>query len=123
MFIKQIRSILELAVPAWQGAITQADKTAIERVQKAALNIILGSEYTSYRNALKFLNLETLDQRRDKLCLKFAKKAEYNPKFENWFVPSTKPCNTRNKPTKYKEVVANRARYKKAPLATSQTCK
>ena len=26
IYIKQVRSVLELAVPAWQGAITQAER-------------------------------------------------------------------------------------------------
>ena len=30
MYVKQIRSLLELAVPAWQGAVTQEEKLDIE---------------------------------------------------------------------------------------------
>ena len=41
VFIKQIRSVLELAVPAWQSSISQAEKMDIERVQKSACHIIL----------------------------------------------------------------------------------
>ena len=37
MYRKQVRSVLELAVPAWNGAIKNSDKTDIERVQKCAL--------------------------------------------------------------------------------------
>ena len=54
VFIKQIRSILEFGVPVWQGSVTSQDKVDLERVQKCALNIILGRKYTSYSNALKF---------------------------------------------------------------------
>ena len=39
VYMKQVRSILELAVPAWHGAITQAERDEIERVQKAAMHI------------------------------------------------------------------------------------
>ena len=39
----------------------------------------------SYKNALKTLNLSSLDSRRDKLCLKFANKAVKNPKHNKWF--------------------------------------
>jgi hypothetical protein len=52
VFIKQIRSVLELAVPAWQSSISQAEKIDIERVQKSACHIILGENYESYRSAL-----------------------------------------------------------------------
>ena len=45
MYIKQIRSILELAVPAWQGALTVDDKIEIERVQKSVAHIIIGERY------------------------------------------------------------------------------
>ena len=41
MYTKHCRSILEYAVPAWQGAVTAQEKQDIERVQKVALRIIL----------------------------------------------------------------------------------
>ena len=44
VYVKQIRCVLELAVPAWQGAITQAEKLNLEGVQKCALYIVLGDE-------------------------------------------------------------------------------
>ena len=69
-----------MAVPVWQSSLTLADKLKIERVQKAALHIILGSDYVSYSNALDNLNLLTLDDRRVQLCFKFAQKAYTNPK-------------------------------------------
>ena len=59
MFIKQIRSILELAVPAWQGSLTLEEKTDLERIQKSAVNIIMGQGYHSYDMVLKYLNLES----------------------------------------------------------------
>ena len=37
LYIKQIRSVLELAVPAWHGAITQLERMDIERIQKSEL--------------------------------------------------------------------------------------
>ena len=73
MFIKQCRSILEFAAPAWHGAITMTERQDIERVHKGAPHIILADKYDSYRNALKVTNLETLETRRDRLCLKNSK--------------------------------------------------
>ena len=64
VYIKQIRSVLELAVPAWHGAITLAEQFDIERIQKSVAHIILGHDYVSYREALKTLNLESLNNRR-----------------------------------------------------------
>ena len=36
--------------------------------------VILGKKYTSYRADLKTLSLENLNERRERLCLSFAKK-------------------------------------------------
>ena len=75
MYTKQIRCLLELAAPAWHGAITMEERTKIERIQKSAAHIILGEDYLSYRCALKALNLDSLENRRDKLCFNFGRKA------------------------------------------------
>ena len=48
VYTKQVRCILELAVPAWQGGLSQAEKTDLERIQKTACHIILGQDYVSY---------------------------------------------------------------------------
>ena len=116
IYIKQVRSVLELAVPAWQGAITQAERNEIERFQKAAHHIILGEKYLSYRSALKQTGLQTLESRREKLCLKFVKKAVKNTKHRKWFKVSHKTAKTRQKQTKYCKVVANKGRYQKSPI-------
>ena len=99
------------------GAITQEDKNEIERVQKAAHHIVLGGQYVSYKCALKYTGMETLESRREKLCLKFAKKAEKHPKHKAWFKPCNKTANTRQEKTRYCPVVANKGRYKKSPIS------
>ena len=43
-------------------------------MQKVACKVILQDRYVSYGQALEVLNLETLTDRRNALCLKFAKK-------------------------------------------------
>ena len=65
IYTKQIRSIVELAVPAWHGAITIAEQIDLERIQKCAAHIILGEDYDSYRKALLRLDLKTLHNRRE----------------------------------------------------------
>ena len=80
IYCKQVRSLLELAVPAWNGGITVEERMDIERVQKSACHIIMGDSYASYRSALIDLNLESLAVRKDNLSLKFAIKAEKQPK-------------------------------------------
>ena len=81
VYFKQIRSILELAVPTWHPGLTNSDRNKIERVQKSALSIILGRTYKSYNKALKSLQLDSLFNRREKLCKKFSMKCIKNPKF------------------------------------------
>ena len=78
-YIKQVRSIMEMACPVWHPALTQADSRALERVQKSALAIILGRDYTTYSSALNTMELETLEERRSSLCLKFSLKSASHP--------------------------------------------
>ena len=73
-YTKEIRSVLELAVPAWHSGLTQKLSEDIERVQKTAFKIILGDYYFDYDVACTILETEPLKSRREKLCLKFAKK-------------------------------------------------
>ena len=79
VYTKEIRSVLELAVPAWHSALTQKQTASIERVQKVAVSIILSDPITgrceySYDMGLVILDIEPLEVRRFKLCKKFAKK-------------------------------------------------
>ena len=82
VYMKQIRSVLELAVPAWHGSINLIEQQEIERVHKSVAHIILGVDYISYKDALETLDLESLISSRTKLWLKFAKKAEKHTKFQ-----------------------------------------
>ena len=41
VYTKEIRSLLELAVPAWHSGLTYKQSSDIERVQKVAVKIIL----------------------------------------------------------------------------------
>ena len=79
VYLKEIRSLLELAVPAWHSGLTQKQTADIERVQRVAVNVILSDCLTgrcefTYDMALVVLDLEPLEVRRERLCLSFAKK-------------------------------------------------
>ena len=117
VYIKQIRCVLELAVPAWQGGLSQAEKTDLERIKKTACHIILGQSYESYTAAMDILQLKSLEFRRNFLSLKFSLKAEKHKKFRFWFKPNEKKANTRQNATKYCPVVANHTRFEKSPLS------
>ena len=97
IYILYIRSIIEFSCQVWHFAITEEEIYDLERVQKIACNIILNDRYDGYEKALKILNLELLETRRAKLCLKFAKKCVKHNKAKNMF-----PLNT-NKKTKHRE--------------------
>ena len=79
----------------WHPELTQSDSIDIERVQKAALHIILGNKYTSYSSALKTAQLDSLAARREALWLKFSKKAIKHEK--HWFQMNKKTQVTRHK--------------------------
>ena len=74
VYTKEIRSILEHAVPVWHSGLTKKQSAKIEKVQKTALKIILESNYTNYETACTLLNLEPLEYRRTDLCLTFARR-------------------------------------------------
>ena len=80
VYIKEIRSILEFAVPVWHSGLTRKQSIAIERIQKLALKIVLQEDYLNYKNACNVFSADTLEVRRKKLYLKFATK---NLKSEN----------------------------------------
>ena len=112
VYIKQCRSVLEMAVPAWSPGLTVSNSLQIERVQKTAFAIILGEEYSSYSRALLKLKMKPLSDRRQDLCLSFAKKAFKNEKFSKWF------CNTGTNDTdiELRNVKTRTKRYLNSPL-------
>ena len=57
----------------------------LERVQKNALKIILKDQYISYDNALNAVGLDCLIDRREQLCLKFAKACLKNENLKDMF--------------------------------------
>ena len=85
IYILFVRSQLEQSAVVWHSSLTEQQKNDLERVQRSALKIILGSRYQSYRKALDILNLEPLEQRRKYLCLKFAQRCTKNEKTKKMF--------------------------------------
>ena len=106
VYFKQVRSILEFSVPVWNSNITKQEICDIERVQKCFLHIVLGEGYDNYQAALEKMNMETLENRRLKLCETFAKKSAGNPKFKHLFKiggPTARSNKTRSTNTKIHE--------------------
>ena len=117
VYCKQIRSILEFAVPVWNASITGENVSQIERIQKTFLHITLGNRYQSYKSAIKLTGLQKLSDRRRKLCLTFAKKAQKHKKFTRWFKPNTKKTITRLTQPKFCNVYSRLDRYERSPLS------
>ena len=117
VYTKQVRSILEYAVPVWHPSLTGEQRLELERIQKSAFHIILGEQYKSYTSSLKTLKMDTLHSRRIKLCKKFARKSAKSDKFSKWFKVNHKVSFTRNKPSQYCPVFSRTVRYEKSPIS------
>ena len=112
-----VRSILEHSAPVWHSSLRKENKDDLERVQKTALKVILGGKFKTYKNALDLLDMQTLDERREQLCLNFAKRAAKHPKLMHLFPmnPKSHQMNTRNV-GKYKVQYAHTERLRKSPI-------
>ena len=114
VYTKEVRSILELAVPVWHSSLTVRQSDSIERIQKLAFRIILNEDYTSYEDACETFSTLTLKERRVKLCLKFARK---NLKSEfNLFTKVSTDVQTRRPTKPVLEPWCNFGRYKKSSI-------
>ena len=114
-YVKEIRSLLELAVPVWHSGLTSKLTRDIERIQKLALGIILGENFVNYEVACTLMEIEPLEIRREQLCLNFARK---NIKQENTlFTTAPKLVNTRSKKNVVVEPKCNYKRLKNSSIS------
>lgn len=112
----RVRSVLEFAAPVFHSGLSKAQSKSLEMVQKKAFAIILGRDYINYTNALRTLNQERLDVRREDLTLNFAIKCTRSPLHKHMFPLSA--CigiNTRNS-KKYKEFQCRTSHYFNSPI-------
>ena len=112
-----VRSNLEFSSNVWHSSLTKENRQDLERVQKAALRVILGADYLNYEEALRLTKLESLDERRGLLSLKFAKNCLKNSNFSKLF-PLKKmnhAMKVRN-PDKYVVTNANTERLKRSTI-------
>ena len=114
VYTKEVRSILELAVPVWHSGLTKTQIKDIERIQRISFQLILGPAYVNYKQSCKFLGTQTLEERRIKLCLKFAKQ---NLKSDNCMLKKAViTVNTRQKNRLVSEYKCRTKRYKNSSL-------
>ena len=121
VYILFVRSLLEQSATVWHSSLTEENSEDLERVQKSAVNIILGNKNLDYEKSLAKLNMETLKERREYLCLSFALKCTRNTKTKHMFPESIKihQMETR-RPEKYQVQHANTERLKKSAVIYMQ---
>ena len=117
IYLTYIRSAIEQSAVVWHSSLTKKNRKDLERVQKTAIKVILGSNYTNYKDGLKMMKIQSLDDRRRTLCLKFAKNCLRNEKVKKMF-----PLNKQNyrietrKRNKFKIFKSNTERYDKSAV-------
>jgi hypothetical protein len=107
-----VRSILEQSAPVWHSSLTEENSDDLEWVQKSAVKLMLGTKYLGYENSLAKLDMISLKDRREQLCLSFAEKCVRNPKTQNMFLENKnksfygnqKPWTLQSYQGKYTEV-------------------
>ena len=67
------------------------------RVQKSAVKLIMGSVKSDYNESLEFLNIPSLKERREQLCLTFARQAIFNKKSRIFFPKRKEFCEIKRR--------------------------
>ena len=118
IYIQIIRVILEGSCQVWDGGLTTKNRRSLERCQKLCLKIILPN--TSYKEAMKKLNLDDLQTRRTKLTLRFAKLNKTEGKLSHLFKnnPKTHMMKTRHKDNF--TTMAYTKRFQNSPILNMQ---
>ena len=119
IYTSYIRSILDQSCQVWNFSLTPENADDIERVQKSALKIVLGYQYENFEKALERLNLENLQKRREKLCIKFAQKCTKNERTTQMFPKKTYLKSTKNA-EEYVVNFAKTTRYLKSAIPQMQ---
>ena len=121
IYILFIRSMLEQSATVWHSSLTEENASDLERVQKSAVKVILDQKYNGYQNGLAQLGLENLRERRENICLEFARKCVKNKKLDHMFPKNVNnhSMETRNKET-YLVQHANTERLQKSAIIHMQ---
>ena len=104
----------------WHSSLSSKNRRDIERVQKSAVKIILGNRFSDYEKGLQELNLETLDERRKQICLKFAKNCLRNERVRDMFPLNSQYQMKLRKSRKYKVNKNRTKRYQKSSIPYMQ---
>ena len=101
-YIKEIRSLVEFAVPVWSSGINLQQSKAIEKIQKFSLAIIFNNWTWPYFVKCTLLNLEPLFIRRNQIALSFGQRMAKSQR-HLFFEKKQSNYNTRIKDMYYEE--------------------
>ena len=118
IYTQVIRVILEGSCQVWRGSLTFKNRRDHERCQKLALKIICPT--LSYKAAMVELNLDTLENRRQKLTTNFARFGQSHPKLKHLFTRNNKPHIMKTRKNRTYTVIANTNRLKNSPIMNMQ---
>ena len=121
IYYSRIRCKLDQSAAVWNSSLTLKNINDLERVQKAAVRIINGRPYESYTETLKELGIMKLSERRDIICLKFAKNSMKLSNFKQLFPEhsNTHKMKTRQH-EKYHVVKCNSKRHFMSAIPSMQ---
>ena len=114
---KEIRSLVEYAVPVLGNGLTLHQSRVIEKIQKIRFSILLNNWTWSYFVKCTLLNCEPLFIRRKQICLQFSLRTTKSTKHK-FFEKKKTTYNTRGKDLYYVEQTARSERFRNSPLVS-----
>ena len=105
----------------WGTLLTQENIDDLERTQKTFAKLVLRKKYKDFNCALILINLDSLQMRRQEMCLKFAKSGIKNGKLNDVFPINNKINNMKTREDdKFQVQFANTGRLKQSSIITMQ---
>ena len=115
VFNTVIRPVCDFASVTYHSMLTAEQAEDIERVQKRAMKLIFGWD-TNYSQLLEEGRIESLEERRKRMVINFARKTASNPRFEKWFPKREYNGVELRREQIYEEKFARTERLKKSPV-------
>ena len=104
---------LEMACPVWHSGLTVAQVRSLEQAQRLAMVAMAGWN-PSHSQQLTDLGLERLSVRRERMCLRLARKTATVSRHTDMFTPTINPRARTSK--EYWEPLCRTTTYYKSPL-------
>ena len=94
-YLKEVRVLAEQGVAIWNSGLTKAQVNDLEKIQKVALKIIVGDQFSTYPTACDFFDIDPLSTRRLHLCTNFAIKLYKSDRSTEFLTHANRIVNTR----------------------------